>query len=185
MLMVALVLWVFDLLASLELLAFRHEMGGGAITSPCELVVCYHGKHHVCRYINHCIKMSIYTFLHCRKKCICAHWGPHLYDLCRIMDINTSPRMGYMYYYLLENWWCCAMGISKRWYSKCYKLWIFLMEVKGKKRSVLKYRIIFIFSLLSRISHFLSLFLSIFIQNIPLIIIIVITTTGIERIPVK
>ena len=47
MLMVALVLWVFDLLASLELLAFRHEMGGGgAITSPCELVVCYHGKHH-------------------------------------------------------------------------------------------------------------------------------------------
>ena len=29
MLMVALVLWVLDLLASLELLAFRHEMGGG------------------------------------------------------------------------------------------------------------------------------------------------------------
>ena len=45
MLMVALVLWVLDLLASLELLAFRHVMGG-PITSPCELVVCYHGKHH-------------------------------------------------------------------------------------------------------------------------------------------
>ena len=77
------------------------------------------------------------------------------------------------------------MGISKRRYSKCYKLWIFLTEVKGKKTVSLKIQNIFIFSLLSRINHFLSLFLSIFLQNIPLIIIIVITMTGMERIPVK